>query len=303
MTLCKGFTLTEGTAHTARNDMNTFPRPQGRGIKGEGLLHRPDCKILKRVQDDRVLSEAHRKELNVLTSYRLNDFKKKAGATHVDMSANIRRAAFTLAEVLITLGIIGVVAAMTIPTLIANYQKKITTTRLKHAYSLVTQASKMWEVDYSSDERYGDCFPANDPDAALEKFEKYYVPYIKFAKVEKGNYGVFGYLQNGSVLYFHRDSAINCSTGWWSDTYIYVCTTANACKFDEKNSGQVANGKDRFLFYTDGQVPHSTLQKYSNGTYTRDDIVSQCENNTGGEACTVLLFIDGWQIKEDYPWL
>ena len=29
---------------------------------------------------------------------------------------------FTLAEVLITLGIIGVVAAMTIPTLIANYQ-------------------------------------------------------------------------------------------------------------------------------------------------------------------------------------
>ena len=32
---------------------------------------------------------------------------------------------FTLAEVLITLGIIGVVAALTIPTLINNYQKKI----------------------------------------------------------------------------------------------------------------------------------------------------------------------------------
>lgn len=38
--------------------------------------------------------------------------------------------AFTLAEVLITLGIIGIVAAMTIPTLINNYQKKITVTRL-----------------------------------------------------------------------------------------------------------------------------------------------------------------------------
>lgn len=33
------------------------------------------------------------------------------------------RAAFTLAEVLITLGIIGIVAAMTIPNLIYNYQK------------------------------------------------------------------------------------------------------------------------------------------------------------------------------------
>ena len=32
---------------------------------------------------------------------------------------------FTLAEVLIVLGIIGVVAALTMPSLISNYQKKI----------------------------------------------------------------------------------------------------------------------------------------------------------------------------------
>lgn len=37
---------------------------------------------------------------------------------------SLRQTAFTLAEVLITLGIIGIVAAMTIPTLIANYQQK-----------------------------------------------------------------------------------------------------------------------------------------------------------------------------------
>ena len=36
----------------------------------------------------------------------------------------IKKQAFTLAEVLITLGIIGVVAAMTIPTLVANYNTK-----------------------------------------------------------------------------------------------------------------------------------------------------------------------------------
>ena len=34
------------------------------------------------------------------------------------------KSAFTLAEVLITLGIIGVVAAMTIPTLVQNYNVK-----------------------------------------------------------------------------------------------------------------------------------------------------------------------------------
>jgi prepilin-type N-terminal cleavage/methylation domain-containing protein len=39
--------------------------------------------------------------------------------------------AFTLAEVLITLAIIGVVAALTIPTVVRNYQKTQTVTQLK----------------------------------------------------------------------------------------------------------------------------------------------------------------------------
>ena len=45
--------------------------------------------------------------------------------------------AFTLAEVLITLGIIGVVAAMTMPSLIVNYQKQQTVTRLKKSYNIL----------------------------------------------------------------------------------------------------------------------------------------------------------------------
>ena len=43
---------------------------------------------------------------------------------------------FTLAEVLITLGIIGVVAALTIPGLIINYKKARTVTVLKETYSI-----------------------------------------------------------------------------------------------------------------------------------------------------------------------
>ena len=43
--------------------------------------------------------------------------------------------AFTLAEVLVTLGIIGVVAAMTLPALVQNYKEKATVTQLKKVYS------------------------------------------------------------------------------------------------------------------------------------------------------------------------
>lgn len=56
--------------------------------------------------------------------------------------------AFTLAEILITLGVIGIVAALTIPTLIANYQKKQAINALKHSYAVVQQLFKMAEAEY-----------------------------------------------------------------------------------------------------------------------------------------------------------
>jgi len=58
-----------------------------------------------------------------------------------------RLVAFTLAEVLLTLGIIGVVAAMTIPTLIENNQKTQYVTGLKKAYTNFNQVL----VQYSAD--------------------------------------------------------------------------------------------------------------------------------------------------------
>ena len=54
---------------------------------------------------------------------------------------------FTLAEVLITLGIIGVVAALTLPALIQNHKKSETTARLKKFSSIMAQAVLMSEND------------------------------------------------------------------------------------------------------------------------------------------------------------
>ena len=58
-----------------------------------------------------------------------------------------KKAAFTLAEVLITLGIIGVVAALTLPTLIQNHQKQVYVTQLKKAYSTLNNAINKMAVD------------------------------------------------------------------------------------------------------------------------------------------------------------
>lgn len=46
---------------------------------------------------------------------------------------------FTLAEVLITLGIVGIIAAMTLPTLVQKNQEKQTVVKLKKIYSVLQQ--------------------------------------------------------------------------------------------------------------------------------------------------------------------
>ncbi len=54
---------------------------------------------------------------------------------------------FTLAEVLVTLGIIGVVSALTVPTLMQNYQKKSYVTQLHKVYNELNQALLQYQTD------------------------------------------------------------------------------------------------------------------------------------------------------------
>ena len=61
---------------------------------------------------------------------------------------------FTLAEVLITLGIIGVVAAMTMPSLIANHKEKETVAKLKKVYSTLSNEYLLAKEKYGTPENW-----------------------------------------------------------------------------------------------------------------------------------------------------
>lgn len=62
---------------------------------------------------------------------------------------------FTLAEVLITLAIIGVVAAMTIPTLIVSYKERQTVSQLTKVYSTLASAYQMMQAEYGTIDTWG----------------------------------------------------------------------------------------------------------------------------------------------------
>ncbi len=81
--------------------------------------------------------------------------------------------AFTLAEVLITLGIVGVVAALTIPTLVKNYQKKLLINQNKQAYSLIINALDRIKAE-SSTYSYDIFSSEKTIDQSLSLFQKYF---------------------------------------------------------------------------------------------------------------------------------
>lgn len=74
-------------------------------------------------------------------------FTLAESATHVDTPPCKVKFGFTLAEILITLGIIGVVAAMTIPNLIANNKAHRLKSQFLESYSIVQQVFKQMEAD------------------------------------------------------------------------------------------------------------------------------------------------------------
>lgn len=59
-----------------------------------------------------------------------------------------KHSAFTLAEVLITLAIIGIVAAMTIPTLVSHYEQQVLNKQFKKTYSMLNQALLQVKAQY-----------------------------------------------------------------------------------------------------------------------------------------------------------
>jgi prepilin-type N-terminal cleavage/methylation domain-containing protein len=209
----------------------------------------------------------------------------------------MKKRAFTLAEVLITLGIIGVVAALTIPGLIASYQKNIVLTRLKKFYSMHMQTYLYMQ----SDENPNTYMPrtadsVKNPDFAAQWLEYRYKPYLKDFNVEKTAQGAILKFQDGSAVYFHKGADDGREGSW--EFYIF-CVDYKECK---KNYGKSVvfgdeNGKSVFPFDSNGagyawalplETRDSFKEKYCSGP-----------GNTWG--CASLIMRDGWEFKDDYP--
>ena len=233
-------------------------------------------------------------------------------------TARMRKSAFTLAEVLITLGIIGVVASMTLPTLVNKYHKQETVARLSAAYSLVSQAIKRSEVDNEALDYWN--FDL-DSQTFSDKYIKPYFQVIASYKAEDVPKNVHNYCMNGTncdsyfgyfdlpKIIIKNGTALSFRTTASGDGTRFLTVVADLNGFQKPNT----YGKDLFAFSVAAggkMVPYGVGDIVGGTThigYDRDELANgndnrACNKSKGGAFCAALIIMDGWKISDDYPW-
>ncbi len=210
---------------------------------------------------------------------------------------------FTLAEVLITLVVIGIIAAVTVPVVMANHKKTETATRLKKFYANLSNAVKLAEIENGTS--VVEWMEDEEITQVKDIWDKYlykYIPYNKY--ITPGEFDSYGFEYTHSTLACGSAIILNDGTA--------VCFDATDNLGFDVNGEKGPNryGRDIFDFHLLTPLMESEF-RYSNiepkhvytdfcidGNCTREAIIEKCR--TSG-SCTLLLEMDGWEFKDDYP--
>ena len=215
---------------------------------------------------------------------------------------------FTLAEVLITLGIIGIVAAMTMPVLVEKHKKQVFVTKIKYAYTIIANAFLSAKADYGDPTEWD--WGTEFTDENTERIIKtYFSPYL--SKTEEGlthkNHYYYIKLKNGVTLTLGLDGCSDqdtCSEIYVNTIYIMASLNGNTSYILDKSRDY--SREDAVMRFT----KHSKGLLYFNwGGKMRENVINHEEYGCNSRIpknkrlnCGQLIFLDGWQIKDDYPW-
>ncbi len=230
---------------------------------------------------------------------------------------------FTLAEVLITLVIIGVIAAITIPSLIAKYQKEQFVSQYKKAFNTVAQAIQMSQAVNGQ----LDSWDYENISTLPEFSEKYLVPYFRIIKNCKTELNrdcfanvTYKYL-NGNNWFnpnkteryrFVLNDGMSVYIASYSQTGCITTPTNCFSLWVDINGKKGPNqaGRDFFGFSAfpfvnkivpDGTMKYPSIYHPETKTYERQTKEEILENSCGatknGAGCGALIILDGYQMN------
>ena len=188
-------------------------------------------------------------------------------ASHAEHSSLITpkvKSAFTLAEVLITLAIIGIVAALTIPTLIQNYQERAWNTASQVFQRKLGEALRVMNVQ-------GTLAGYTTTEAFVDELSKH----IKITRI----------CENDDITTCFSDTVT------WGDEEVDMSKIKKAKNFGQEDwdtntvAVQFANGVNGVIAYN----PDCRQNQFSN------DVITVGENGIGTTCLAILYDVDGFK--------
>ncbi len=239
---------------------------------------------------------------------------------------------FSLAEVLTTLGIIGVVASMTIPQVINKYEKSVIETNLKKTYSELAQAIKRSEVD--NDDFWTWDYSLSNMSGSFAK--KYIEPYITLKVCDKWHgaketmKGCFessselptgttswkkanGQFNTGASVALMKKYKLTDGRTLGIENWYFNDSNKKYVKFVVDTNGQRGRtimGEDVFMFclmhYKYGNKLFSGLRagdcENGGSAYRlKSEREYSCSRRGDGQDCAYFLEQNNWKFPKDYP--
>lgn len=229
-----------------------------------------------------------------------------------------KKLGFTLAEVLITLVVIGIVAVIVIPAMQSKYNKTLAESKLSKFYSTINQAVRLSEIENGShvnwdslgascdyDEENDSCISGSED--ALQWFNKYLAKYINYNKIETyryqpgenpqpdaphGSVKCLVYFSDGSLLVFNKRAV----------TFFLSANDFRKYFNDEKK----IMGTKSFVFYYYQDVNHNAFESFNfdkEHNYLLSDQEYGCNHTASNKYvnCSALIQQNGWKVPDDYP--
>ena len=215
---------------------------------------------------------------------------------------------FTLAEVLITLSILGVVAAISIPNLIRSYEKSLTVTKLKIAYANLEKAAANIRISTGCMNQDITCAinAMGGKSATEENFAQKFIEYSGFSDMTKQpTVHIYKFSDKNSIWTFYKGfymsnknkikyapkyGEITTKNGYYADKGILVEVVTNTKK--------AISGKNHFSFLIyDNFIVEPASKCFGSAPcpMSLNATSYTCPNNMG-YSCLEKIIKDGWKI-------
>ena len=200
---------------------------------------------------------------------------------------------FTLAEVLITLGIIGVVAALTIPAIIYNHQKQVSETAVKKFYTNINQAVLLAETNLGIERTTWDT-------SGTSLYDNYLKNYLKVMSVKYDNSssrpGVMLYFADGSLVYVVSRDLLFCTNEKSYNKYKSdAVQTGNCMLFGMYPNGGFSQDCINENYYRKGVAPYLNGSASYCSYVENHDFAAMCERQLYAK----VLEQNGWRYPKN----